>query len=129
MQVRIYYEDTDAGGVVYHANYLNYFERARGEYLRERGLSVKELHDAGSIFPVVRAEVNYRAPAVLDDLLRIETVVTEITRTSFTLQQRAVRETDGRLLVDGRITLACVSAGMRAKRLPTELVATLQQRK
>jgi acyl-CoA thioester hydrolase len=127
MQVRVYYEDTDAGGVVYHANYLNYFERARGEYLRMRGLSVKELHDGGSIFPVVRAEIDYRAPAVLDDLLRIETVVAEVGRTSFTLQQRAVREADGRLLVEGRITLVCVGPGMRAKRLPAELVATLQQ--
>ncbi len=127
MQVRVYYEDTDAGGVVYHANYLNYFERARGEYLRERGLSVKELHDGGSIFPVVRAEIDYRAPAVLDDLLLIETDVAEIGRSSFTLSQRVVREADGRLLVEGRITLACVGPGMRAKRLPAELVATLQQ--
>lgn len=125
MQVRVYYEDTDAGGVVYHANYLNYFERARGEYLRERGLSVKALHDAGSIFPVVRAEIDYRAPAVLDDLLRIETAIAEVGRTSFTLTQRAIREADGRLLVEGRVTLVCVGPGMRAKRLPAELVAVL----
>jgi acyl-CoA thioester hydrolase len=126
MQVRIYYEDTDAGGVVYHANYLNFFERGRSEFLRDRGLSVRELHDKGSVFPVVRAEVDYRAPAVLDDLLRIETEAAEIGKTSFTLIQRVVRERDGRTLVEGRITLVCVGPGMKPKRLPAELLEVLR---
>ena len=66
MEVRIYYEDTDAGGVVYHANYLRYMERARTEFLRERGMSVQEMHDRGIIFPVVAMDISYRAPARLD---------------------------------------------------------------
>lgn len=127
MEFRIYYEDTDAGGVVYHANYLGYFERARTEFFRERGVSVRDLHDQGSIFPVVRLEIDYRAPARLDDLVRIETEVLEVGRTSFTLGQRVVRVADNALLVSGRVTLVCVMPGMKAKRLPAEVVQLLKR--
>jgi len=74
MQIRVYYEDTDAAGVVYHSNYLNYCERARTEYLRERGYSVAELAASGTVFPVARMEIDFKAPARHDDLLRIVTV-------------------------------------------------------
>lgn len=126
MEIRTYYEDTDAGGVVYHANYLCYFERARTEFMRERGVSVRELHERGFIFPVVRIEVDYRAPARHDDLLRVETCVLEVGKTSFTVGQQVVRAVDGKLLVDGRVTLVCVGPGMKAKRLPEELLEVLR---
>lgn len=125
MEIRIYYEDTDAGGVVYYANYLRYFERARTEYLRERGLSVGELAAQGSIFPVVRMEVDYRAPARHDDLLRIETEVLEVRKTSFTVGQQALRAVDGKLLVDAKVTLVCVDPRMKARRLPEVLLQAL----
>jgi acyl-CoA thioester hydrolase len=125
MEIRIYYEDTDAGGVVYHANYLRYFERARTEYLRERGLSVGELAARGSIFPVVRLEIDYRAPGRHDDLLRIETEVLEVGKTSFTVGQQALRAADGKLLVDAKVTLVCVNPAMKARRLPEELLQAL----
>jgi acyl-CoA thioester hydrolase len=121
MEVRIYYEDTDAGGVVYHANYLCYLERGRTEFLRERGLSVKAMHDEGIIFPVVALEVNYRAPAWLDDLLEVETQIVAVKNSSFVAAQQVKRKDDGRLLVEARVTLACVGEGMRARRLPPEL--------
>ena len=127
MEIRIYYEDTDAGGVVYHANYLRYFERARTEYLRDRGLSVSELAAQGNILPVVRLEVDYRAPAVYDDLLRIETEVLNVGKTSFTVGQQAVRVVDGKLLVDCKVVLVCVNAKMRARRLPDELLQALAE--
>lgn len=127
MQFRIYYEDTDAGGVVYHANYLGYFERGRTEYLRERGLSVRELHEQGSIFPVVHLEIDYRYPAKLDDLVRIETRVAELGKTSFTLAQQVVREGDGKVLAEGKVVLVCVSHEMKPKRLPQELVEILNK--
>lgn len=127
MEIRIYYEDTDAGGVVYHANYLHYFERARTEYLRERGVSVGELAARGFVFPVIRLEVDYRAPAVHDDLLRIETEVLDVGKTSFTVGQQAVRAVDGRLLATGRITLVCVTPQMKARRLPEEVVRVLAE--
>lgn len=125
MEFRVYYEDTDAGGVVYHARYLGFFERGRCEFLRQQGLSVRELADKGSIFPVVRMEIDFRAPAVLDDLLRVETEVLEAGKTSFTLGQRVVRAGDGKTLVEGRVTLVCVGPGMKPRRLPGELLAML----
>jgi len=126
MEFRVYYEDTDAGGVVYHARYLGFFERGRCEFLRERGLSVRELAEKGWIFPVVRMEIDYRAPAVLDDLLRVETEVLEVGKTSFTLGQRVVRGEDGKVLVDGRITLVCVGPGMKPRRLPEAILGALR---
>jgi acyl-CoA thioester hydrolase len=126
MQIRIYYEDTDAGGVVYHANYLGYFERARTEFLRQRELSVKQLHEDGYIFPVVRVEADFRSPARLDDLVRIDTTVVEVGKTSFTLLQRAIRCADEKFLVEAKITLVCVAPGMKAKRLPASLLAVLK---
>ena len=125
MEIRIYYEDTDAGGVVYHANYLRYFERARTEFLRDRGVSVGVLAAQGQIFPVVRLEMEYRTPARHDDLLRIETCVLEVGKTTFTVGQQAVRAVDGKLLVDGKVTLACVGPHMKARRLPEELLQAL----
>ncbi len=129
MEFRIYYEDTDAGGVVYHANYLRYLERARTEFLRERGVSVRELHEQGCIFPVIRVEVDFRSPAVHDDLLRVETEVLTVGKTSFTVGQQVVRVLDGKLLVGGKVTLACVGPGMKARRLPEELLRVLNMEK
>jgi acyl-CoA thioester hydrolase len=121
MEVRIYYEDTDAGGVVYHANYLNFMERGRSEFLRERGLSVGEMHNMGIIFPVVAIDINYRAPARLDDLLEVETCIIEVRNSAFVAGQRVIRKEDGKLLVEAKVTLACVGEEMKARRLPPEL--------
>lgn len=126
MEFRVYYEDTDAGGVVYHARYLGFFERGRCEFLRRRGLSVRELADEGAVFPVVRMEVDFRAPAVLDDLLRVETEVLEVGKTTFSLGQRVVRAEDGKTLVEGRVTLVCVRPGMKPRRLPEQLIGALR---
>lgn len=125
MELRVYYEDTDAGGVVYHTNYLNYMARGRTEYLRERGLSVQDLHEQGYIFPVVRLEIDYLSPAVHDDLLRVETCVLEIGKASMTFGQQVVRASDGKLLTDGKVTLVCIGAGRKARRLPAELLQVL----
>ncbi len=127
MDLRIYYEDTDAGGVVYHANYLRYFERGRTEYLRERGLSVSELAARGYIFPVIRLEIEYRSPAVHDDLVRVETEVLSVGKTSFTLGQQVIRVLDGKLLADGKVTLVCTTKDLKARRLPDDLLGTLQE--
>jgi acyl-CoA thioester hydrolase len=127
MHYRVCYADTDAGGVVYHATYLSIFERGRTEFLRERGVSIRELHDNGTIFPVIRIEIDFKAAALLDDLLRIETTVTAIGRTSFTLRQRCLRDTDGTLLVAALVTLVCVAPGMKPKRLPPDLAQLFQE--
>ncbi len=127
MEVRVYYEDTDAAGVVYHSNYLKYFERARTEFLRERGLSVRDLHEQGWVFPVVKVQADFRAPAFHDDLLEIETTVMSIGKTTFSLQQRVRRSADGKLLVEGIVILACTGPNLKPRRLPAELLAVLPE--
>lgn len=121
MEFRIYYEDTDAGGVVYHARYLGFFERGRTEYLRDRGLSVLQLHEEGRLFPVVRMEIDFCYPARLDDMVRVETDLVAVGKTSFVMQQRLLRADDARLLAEGRVTLVCVDTKMKPKRLPDQL--------
>jgi acyl-CoA thioester hydrolase len=98
VEVRIYYEDTDCGGVVYYGNYLKYFERARTQYLEERGLSVAGLMKEGTVFVVVHAEVDYRSPARYGDRLIIETVVSDMTAASFTFSH-VVRERESQRVV------------------------------
>ncbi len=121
MEIRVYYEDTDAAGVVYHANYLNYMERARTEYLREQGLSVATMAAAGAVFPVVRMSIDFKVPARHDDLLKVTTVPVRVGGSSFTLCQQVLRSRDNQLLVQAEVTLACVSSSLKARRLPTEL--------
>ncbi|HBS59538.1 MAG TPA: acyl-CoA thioesterase, partial [Firmicutes bacterium] len=101
--------------------------RGRTEYLRERGISVGDLARRGFIFPVVRLEIDYRAPALHDDLLSVETAVLEIKKTSFALSQRVLRAGDGKLLVAGKVVLACVDREMKLQRLPEELVQVLKE--
>jgi acyl-CoA thioester hydrolase len=127
IEQRIYYEDTDAGGVVYYANYLRYLERGRTEYLRERGFSVRGLQGKGYLIPVMRLEIDYLSPAVLDDLIRVDTTVLEITGATFTLGQRVVRVLDEKPLLESKVTLACLGPGQIARRLPTELLRALRE--
>lgn len=121
MNIRVYYEDTDAAGVVYHSNYLNYFERARTEYLRERGCSVADLAAAGSVFPVVRMEIDFKSPARHDDLLEVITEPLKVGGSSFILRQQVILTADRKLLVEAQVTLACVSPELKARRIPPEV--------
>ena len=121
MQVRIYYEDTDVAGVVYHANYLKFLERARTEYFRERGLLVAELAASGHVFPVVRMEVDFIAPARHDDLLSIVTEPVKSGGSSFSLRQQIYRTDDDRLLVNALVKLACVGPDLKARRIPAKV--------
>lgn len=121
MKVRVYYEDTDAAGVVYHSNYLNFCERARTEFFRDRGFPVGKLAGDGYVFPVVRMEIDFKSGARHDELLQINTDVMEVGGSSFTLKQQIVREDDAKLLVEMTVKLACVSSSMKAKRVPEDL--------
>lgn len=126
MEVRVYYEDTDAGGVVYYANYLRYLERGRTEFVRARGISLQDLLDLGYQFPVARLEIDYHFPAVYDDLIRITTTVLEVGNASFTLGHQVLRVADDKLLTEAQVTLACIGPGNRVRRLPAELSRILQ---
>ena len=125
MEVRIYYEDTDCGGMVYYANYLKYFERARTQYLEERGLSVAGLMKEGTVFVVVHAEVEYRSSAHYGDRLIIETVVSSMTAASVTLSH-VIRERESRrVVVEGSAKLATTDRGGKVKRLDKAMVVAL----
>lgn len=122
MEIRIYYEDTDCAGVVYYANYLKYFERARTHYLEKRGVSVLDLLQNGTQFMVVRACIDYRSPARYGETLLITTYVSERGKAAMTFAHE-VRERDGgRMIVEGYATLAAVTVDGKLKRLPRQLI-------
>jgi len=126
MEIRIYYEDTDCGGVVYYANYLKYFERARTHYLEERGLSVSGLMKEGTVFVVVRAELDYRSPARYGDTLLIETVVSDMSTASMIFAHVVKEKASGRVIVEGAARLASTDGNGKVKRLDKAVVAALQ---
>ena len=98
-KVRVYWEDTDAGGIVFYANYLKYFERARTEWLRSLGVAQQKLkEELGCMFVVSETHVKYLLPAILDDELEIETTITEKGKSSLTLEQKAYRYPDSALV-------------------------------
>ena len=107
--VRVYYEDTDSGGIVYYANYLKFMERARSEWLRSLGFEQDRLsQQEGIVFAVRRAEVDFRQPARFNDALSVISRIAQRRRTSLTFHQEVVRTSDGVLLVSGDIQVACV---------------------
>ena len=118
--LRVYYEDTDAGGVVYYANYLRFIERARTEALRDLGAAHARLQtDHGRIFMVRRVNLDYVSPARLDDSLEVETSLQGERGATVELRQRVLR--DGVLLVDAVVQLACVQEmSGRPGRIPPE---------
>ena len=123
-QIRVYYEDTDAGGIVYYANYLKYTERARTEYLRAHGFENKALlDDEGVMFVVHHLEADYREPARLDDLLEIRTDVSEIRNADFTMVQEIRRGKSP--IFNMKVDLACVNKEGRPVRLPKGLKEAL----
>jgi acyl-CoA thioester hydrolase len=122
--VRVYYEDTDAGGVVYHANYLRYLERARTEGLRQLGYSQQQLRDAaGVLFVVVSCSIQFKQPARLDDLLEVRSNVRLTGAASLEFVQDIYRQGDAPvLLVTATVRVACLeSASYRPSRLPASL--------
>jgi acyl-CoA thioester hydrolase len=124
-QVRVYWEDTDAGGIVFYANYLKFFERARTEWLRAAGIAQQALVDeTGAIFIVTDTRVRYWLPARLDDLLSVSVEPIVIGRARLTLRQQCRRGTE--LLSEGTIEVACVSHGtFRPQRIPTPVLQRL----
>ena len=121
--VRVYYEDTDAGGVVYHSNYLRFAERARTELLRDAGIDHVTLMDEdGLMFAVRRCEAEYVKPARLGDALEVRTTCIEATGASFWLEQRVQRE--GETLVEMKLRLVCLKSDGRPARLPEKLKTT-----
>ena len=123
--VRVYWEDTDAGGIVYYANYLKFFERARTEWLRHLGIEQQELRQrTGAMFIVSESSLKCRLPARLDDQLDVTVGVRHSARASLVLEQQALR--DGELLAEGEVRIACVDAPtLRLRRIPEDIFQRL----
>jgi acyl-CoA thioester hydrolase len=125
--IRVYYEDTDAGGIVFYANYLKFFERARTEWLRACGIDQNRLADeAGAIFIVRSTAVDYRAPARLDDVVKVVSRIERLGRASVDFEQEAWR--DGTLLATGSIRVGCVErTALRPAAIPPQVLAALRR--
>ena len=127
LEVRVYYEDTDAAGVVYYANYLKFMERARTEWLGSLGFGVAEFEAAhGVVFVVHRMEIEYRLPARLSDRLEATLELAELGRARMVALQQVTRGTS--VLAQARVTLACVErASWRPARIPAVLHGRLEK--
>jgi len=127
LPVRVYYEDTDAGGVVYHTGYIRYFERARTEWLRALGFSQAKLaEEVGVLFTVVELTMRFVKPARLDDLLQVDARAETVGGASLLFAQQ-VTDAAGDLLADGTVRVACVDARtLKPRRLPASLAAGLR---
>jgi acyl-CoA thioester hydrolase len=120
-RMRIYWEDTDAAGIVFYANYLKFFERARTEWLRSLGFGQEALRtEAGIAFVVSETRLRYRRPARLDDVIDVSVAVAHLGQASLEIAQEARRA--GELLADGTIRIGCVELGtFRPCRIPNEI--------
>ena len=128
--IRIYWEDTDAGGIVFYANYLKFFERARTEWLRSLGIQQQSLkEESGGMFVVSETQIKYFSPAHLDDLLEVTARTAEAGRASLVLAQQAWLTVDGerKLLAEGTIRIGWVdSQTMKPGRIPAAILEALQ---
>ena len=126
LPIRIYYENTDAGGVVYHAQYLNFFERARTEFLRSLSFSQESLLRDKIAFVVKKIEIDYKIPARLDDLLNVETNIIDIKKASILFQQKLLK--DNLCLSEAKVLVACVDLNrMKPIAVPQEIYQSVQQ--
>jgi len=124
MALRVYYEDTDAAGIVYYANYLKFAERGRTEMMRALGFAHSGIHaETGIVFTVRRLGADYRMPARLDDALTVATRIVEIGAATVLLDQQICR--DGSVLVALDVLVACVGRDGRPRRVPAGLRAAL----
>ncbi|AHD01642.1 tol-pal system-associated acyl-CoA thioesterase [Leisingera methylohalidivorans] len=119
--VRVYYEDTDMGGIVYHANYLRFIERARSDWVRGIGVDQNAMREAGLIYAVRRIEADYLAPAKFDEELLVTTSMHNVTPARMTLSQEVTR--GGQPLFRAQVTIVCITTGGKPARLPAEIRA------
>jgi len=121
MEIKIYYQDTDCGGVVYYANYLTYFERARTEFFAENGISIKKLAANGILFVVSHAETDYKSPAFYGEILEVDAKLKKTGKTFVEISYSVREKESKRQIAVGMTTLACVDKNMKLRRLPSEL--------
>ncbi len=125
-KIRVLYGDTDSGGMVYYANYFRFFEAGRNEFIRSRVCSYKEMEERGFILPVVESHARYKASAVYDDLLIVETRLSEVRNVSCRFDNRIIRESDGKLLVKGYTVHAIVDLDGKLSKFPQDILDGLK---
>lgn len=127
LQVRVYIEDTDAGGIVYHATYLNYMERARTEWVRSRGVGLRAGLEENVSYVVQRLSIHYGVPARLDDELRVTAEPVAFGRVWMDFQQQVVRAHDEAVLASADVRVACIALDSgRPRRLPANMLELLE---
>jgi acyl-CoA thioester hydrolase len=126
-ETRIYYGDTDAGGVIYYANYLRFFEKSGYEYLAAKGLSLAEWQEKGVFFIQKRVEVEYiSSTATYGEIIQVQTTVSKVTGASFTLHHRVTLKDNGMLIAEGKNQMVCITKEKKPRRLPPEFLQGLQ---
>ncbi len=125
MEKRIFYHDTDAGGVVYYGNYLKYLEEARTEFLEKKGLSVETFRERGLAYAVRKCSITYRSPARYGDILLCDAKLIKITAAQLIFEQKIHHKQSGTLMVEAEISLACLNKEFKPVQIPDDLKARL----
>ena len=120
MKKRIYYHDTDCGGVVYYANYLKYMEEARTEFLEQKGIFIRELAQSGTLFVIAHQEIDYKTPAFYGDILDISSVLIETSTVKLAYEHKVTNQ-NGQLICCGKAIMVCVDKAIKPKAIPDEL--------
>ena len=118
IKIKIYYEDTDCGGVVYYANYLRYLERARTEFMESKGLFLKTLKDQGIQFVVRHVDIDYISPGHYGDTLKIETSINKAEGLRIIFENTIMNEKNDQILAKARTTLICINEEFKPARIP-----------
>ncbi len=121
IEVKIYYHDTDCGGVVYYANYLKFLEQARSEFFAEKGITIKALSESGTLFVVGRQEIDYKSPAFYADTLQIYTRVSSLGAAKIEFEHE-IKKPDGRLVAKARTLTVCVGRDFKPKAIPADII-------
>ena len=125
MKKKIYYHDTDCGGVVYYANYLKYLEEARSEYFEERGLIIKDMLSKGIGFVVARQEIDYKSPSFYGDTLEVKTRVTDASLTRVNFEYDIVNQAQ-KLIASAKTIIVFVDKTLKPKRIPPDILKKLE---
>lgn len=121
MEKRIFYHDTDAGGIVYYGNYLKYLEEARTEFLEKRGMSVEMFHERGMLYAVRKCNVTYRSPARYGDTIICDATLTKVTAAQLIFEQKIHHKKTGQLMIESEVTLACLNKDFKPIQIPEDL--------
>jgi len=121
MEKRIFYHDTDAGGIVYYGNYLKYLEEARTEFLEKKGMSVEMFRDRGLLYAVRKCNVTYRSPARYGDTLLCDAKLIKVTAAQLIFEQTIHHKKTGQLMIESEVTLACLNKDFKPTQIPEDL--------